>query len=82
MLPRIKDIKPMPDFQLYVVFDDGKEVIYDVMDDIRRIDSYKDLAVIHGLFSHVQLDRSRTCVFWTEEIDLPSDTIYEYGRTV
>lgn len=82
MLPRIKDIKPMPDFQLYVVFDDGKEVIYDVMDDIRRIDSYKDLTVIHGLFSHVQLDRSRTCVFWTEEIDLPSDTIYEYGRTV
>ena len=45
MLPRIKDVTPMPEYQLHVVFDDGKSVIYDVM----------------------------------EDIDLPSDTIYEYG---
>ena len=28
----------------------------------------------------VQLDESRTCVFWSEDIDLPSDTLYEYGK--
>jgi hypothetical protein len=80
MIPRIREVKPLPDYNLSVVFDDGKAVIYDVMDDIRQIESYRDLVAIHGLFNHVQLDASRTCVFWNDRIDLPSDTIYEYGR--
>ena len=79
MLPRIKAVNPMPEYQLHVVFDDGKAVIYDVMDDIRHIESYRDLLTIHGLFNQVCLDPSRTCVYWNDEIDLPSDTIYEYG---
>lgn len=79
MIPRIKAVKPMPDYQLSVVFDDGKTVLYDVMEDIRQIERYRDLLSIHGLFEHVQLDQSRTCVFWNDWIDLPSDTIYEYG---
>ena len=27
----------------------------------------------------MQLDESRTCVFGNDSIDIPSDTIYEYG---
>ena len=79
MLPRIKAIKPMPEFRLHVVFDDGKSVLYDVMDDIQQIESYRDLLAVNGLFDQVRLDESRTCVYWNDEIDLPSDTIYEYG---
>ena len=37
---------------------------------------------VPGLFQQVQLDESRTCVYWNDEIDLPSDSIYEYGRSV
>ena len=37
---------------------------------------------VTGLFQQVQLDKSRTCVYWNDEIDLPSDTIYEYGQRV
>lgn len=80
MIPRIKEVKPLPDYSLSVTFDDGKSVIYDVKDDIGQIDDYKDLVTVHGLFNHVQLDESRTCVFWNDRIDLPSDTIYEYGE--
>ena len=79
MLPRIKDVTPMLEYQLHVVFDDGKSVIYDVMEDIRKIESYRDLLNIHGLFDQVSVDQSRTCVYWNDDIDLPSDTIYEYG---
>jgi hypothetical protein len=79
MIPRIKSIQPLADYILYVIFDDGKTVEYDVKEDIQRISSYQDLITIHGLFNQVQLDPSRTCVYWTDEIDLPSDTIYEYG---
>jgi len=80
MIPRIKTVKPLPNYCLSVLFDDGKSVLYDVMEDIRQIESYQDLLVVHGLFDQVQLDPSRTCVYWTEDIDLPSDTLYEYGK--
>lgn len=80
MIPRIRDVTPMPDFCLRVVFDDGKAVLYDVKEDMEQIESYRDLRSICGLFNQVQLDESRTCVFWNDRIDLPSDTIYEYGR--
>jgi len=69
----------MPDYKLKVLFDDGKTVIYNVKEDIETIESYKDLAAVQGLFEQVQLDESRTCVYWNDQIDLPSDTIYEYG---
>jgi hypothetical protein len=72
-------VEPMPDYKLKVLFDDGKTVIYNVKEDIETIESYKDLAAVQGLFEQVQLDESRTCVYWNDQIDLPSDTIYEYG---
>ncbi|MDD3185960.1 MAG: DUF2442 domain-containing protein [Anaerostipes sp.] len=77
---RIKDVKPLDNFILRVIFDDGKIVDYDVKDDIRNLQGYCDLEEIPGLFRQVQLDESRTCVFWNDYIDLPSDTIYEYGK--
>ena len=65
MIPRIKSIKPLQG--------------YDVNDDINTIQEYEDLKNIYGLFEQVQIDESRTCVFWNDYIDLASDTIYEYG---
>ena len=35
MIPRIKSVKPLADYKLYVVFDDGKSVVY------RRTDENK-----------------------------------------
>lgn len=82
MIPRIKSVKTQENYILRVLFDDGKDCIYNVKEDIDSIDQYKDLETINGLFEQVQLDESRTCVFWNENIDLPSDTIYEYGKEV
>ena len=80
MIPRIRQVTPLPDFRLRVEFDDGKTVLYDVKEDIGQIESYRNLLDIPGLFNQVQLDGSRTCVYWNDQIDLPSDWIYEYGR--
>ena len=79
MIPKIKNIKPIDGFMLQVVFDDGKNVLQNVGEDIESIPSYQDLKTIHGLFKQAQVDESRTCVFWNDMIDIPSDTIYEYG---
>ena len=81
MIQRICSIKPLPDYILSVSFDDGKNVLYDVKEDM-GLPGYALLKEVEGLFQQVQLDRSRTCVFWNDEIDLPSDTIYEYGTPV
>ena len=80
MIPRIKSVTPLDNFILHTIFDDGKEVFYDVKEDIQNIPTYEDLKIINGLFQHARLDPSRTCVFWNDYIDLPSDTIYEYGK--
>lgn len=80
MIPRIKSVEPQPDFRLAVEFDDGKKVVYDVNDDIETLRPFAALRNVYGLFNQVQLDSSRTCVFWNDEIDLASDSIYEYGE--
>ena len=80
MVPRIKSIQPLDDFVLLVEFDDGKKVKYDVKDDIRTLDDFKILESEYGLFQNVQLDSSRTYIYWTDRVDLPSDTILEYGQ--
>lgn len=82
MIPRIKSVKPMKNYALEVVFDDGKSVLYDVNEDIETLPGYDALKNCRGLFNQVQLDESRTCVFWNEDIDLPSDSIYEYGKVL
>ncbi|MBQ7051159.1 MAG: DUF2442 domain-containing protein [Firmicutes bacterium] len=80
MIPKIKKITPLDDYTLDVVFEDGKQVLYDVKEDIETLPAYRLLAEEAGLFEQVQIDLSRTCVFWSDEIDLPSDMIYEYGE--
>ena len=82
MIPRIKSVKPQKNYILHVVFDDGKDCLYNVKEDIDSIEQYKDLQEINGLFEQAQLDESRTCVFWNDFIDIPSDIIYEYGKEV
>ncbi len=79
MIPRIKSVRPLPDYMLSVVFDDGKSVIYDMKEDM-NLPGYDALREIRGLFNQVQLDASRTCIYWNDYIDLPSDILYEYGR--
>ena len=79
MIIRIKKLIPLPDLVLSVEFDDGKKVLYDVKEDVRDIPDYSPLQTVPGLFENAQLDESRTCVLWNDEIDLPSDILYEYG---
>ena len=79
MIPRIKQMETLDNYFLHVLFDDGKSVIYDVKEDF-TLPGYRALETVRGLFRQAQLDASRTCVFWNDEIDIPSDTIYEYGK--
>lgn len=82
MIPRIRQIQPQKDYRLLVSFDDGRRVQYNVAEDIAALPTFRDLVTECGLFENAQLDSSRTCVYWSDQIDLPSDAIYEYGVDV
>lgn len=82
MIPRIKSVIPVDGYLLRVVFDDNKTCIYDLKEDISILKPFADLKTIPGLFKQVRLDESRTCVYWNDMIDLPSDIIYEYGLQI
>ena len=53
---------------------------YDVADDIKTLPGYDVLMTEDKLFKNFSLDESRTIVSWTDDIDLPSDIIYEFGQ--
>ena len=82
MIPRIKSLKPLENFMLEIVFDDGEKVVYDMNEDINTLPGYDMLKSLPGLFMQASIDESRTCVYWTDEIDLPSDMLYEYGKSI
>lgn len=82
MIPRIKSIVDRNEYKIEVLFDDGKHVLYDLCEDINQIPEFRDLISIQGLWKQFSLDESRTCVYWNDRIDLPSDTIYEYGKVI
>lgn len=80
MIPRIKKLSVLDNYVLYVEFDDGYKVLYDVKEDIKALPTFRALVDVYGLFKQAQLDSSRTCVYWNDQIDLASDSIYEYGK--
>ena len=80
MIPRIKSVTASENYHLHVIFDDGKDCMYDMNEDIHTLEGYSALKEVPGLFALAQLDESRTCVFWNDYIDLPSDIIYECAR--
>ena len=82
MIARIKNLEPLTNYFLRVEFTDGKIVLYDVKEDIETIPAYIVLKTTYGLFNQVQVDESGTCVFWNDEIDLPADAIYEFGKAI
>ena len=82
MIPRIKGIKTEDNLRLRVTFDNDEQVIYNVKDDVGTIADFRPLETENGLFKNFQLDPSRTCVYWSDRIDLPSDAILECGEKI
>ena len=82
MIPRIKHIEPQNGYKLLVDFDGGEKVVYDVNEDILQIPEFSVLKTEFGLFENVQLDESRTCVYWNDRVDIASDTLMEYGLKI
>ena len=62
MIPRIKKMSVLDDYILFVEFDDGYKVLYDVKDDIKTLPSFRSLVDVYGLFKQAQLDKPNLCI--------------------
>ena len=62
MIPRIKKMSVLDDYILFVEFDDGYKVLYDVKDDIKTLPSFRALVDVYGLFKQAQLDKPNLCI--------------------
>ena len=62
MIPRIRKIEPRDNYKLFICFDDGSKVLYDVMDDIKCITAFRPLMSMPGLFNSVQLCLEKSCL--------------------
>ena len=80
MLFSVPRFVKMESLFLFVEFDDGYKVLYDVKDDIKTLPSFRALVDVYGLFKQAQLDTSRTCVYWNDKINLASYSINEYAK--
>lgn len=82
MFSRIKKVEVKDELVLLITFDDDIRVLYDLKDDIKNIKDFEALQTETSLFKNFQIDQSRTCIYWSDRIDLASDTILEYGRKI
>lgn len=80
-MPKIKDVNLLKNYEIEVLFDDGARVIFDLKTMMKEVPVFNDLKK-DGLFEKYKIDESRTCLYWTDMIDLPSDGIYDFGKHI
>ena len=75
MIPRIKKMSVLDDYILFVEFDDGYKVLYDVKDDIKTLPSFRALVDVYDLlkidgYADAPRDMLREMSLWSGGIAL------------
>lgn len=78
MFHKIKDVYPLPEWKLSVLFADGTTKTYDVKQLFSRIPVFRALQD-EILFNSVQVDVGGYGIVWNDEIDLSCDELWENG---
>ncbi|MGN0077411.1 MAG: DUF2442 domain-containing protein [Coriobacteriales bacterium] len=78
MFYKVKEVYPLPDMKLSVLFANGTTKTYDVGPLLERFKAFKPLAD-EGLFKAVVVDEAGYGVIWNDDIDLSCDELWENG---
>jgi DNA-binding XRE family transcriptional regulator len=79
MTHRIKSVRPLENFVLSVVFQNGVEKEYDMRRLYPVFPQFKDFEKITGLFEQVKVDAGGYGISWNDELDLDAEDIWEDG---
>ena len=79
--PKIKNVKPLDGFNLFVTFEDGTVKKFDVSP---YIQDFKAFAPIKNktLFDKVYVDAFGFSIAWNDEIDIDRYDVWEFGKVV
>lgn len=79
MFHRIKEVMPLRDYQLVIVFESGEKKRYNVNPLFTKWDTFQTLATVKGLFEQVKVDTGGYGISWNDEIDLSCNELYHNG---
>lgn len=82
MFHKIKTVRPLSDYRLYVQFSEGITKIYDVKPLFNKWTVFQALKNEPALFAEVYIDTGGYGIVWNDELDLSCDELYENGKTV
>lgn len=78
MFHKVKEVYPLPDMRLSVIFANGATKVYDVAPLLSRFDAFKMLQDSH-VFGSVEVDVGGYGIIWNDDIDLSCDELWENG---
>lgn len=82
MYYKVKEVTPLPDFFLDVIFINGHHKIYDVKPLFDRWVIFHQLEDIKGLFDQVVVDAGGYGICWSDDIDLECNELWYSGEEV
>ena len=80
MFHRIKEVKPIRNYILQVLFVDGTEKIYDMEPIFSELEIFNSIRITTGLFEQVKVDTGGYGISWNEDIDLSCDELWNNGK--
>lgn len=82
MFYRVKEVKPLPSYQVLVSFVTGERKQYNVAPLFEKWDVFKTLSSVKGLFEQVKVDAGGYGISWNDEIDLSCNELWENGVSI
>ena len=79
MFYKVREVRPLPGYALFVVFADGETRRYEVKPLFEKWEPFRALENTKGLFEQVQVDIGGYGIRWNDEIDLSCNELYEHG---
>lgn len=79
MFYKVKNVKPLPDYKLEVMFDNNVIKIYDTLPLMSVFDVFNNFKTIPNLFHQVKVDVGGYGISWNDDIDLSSNELWDNG---
>ena len=79
---QIISAKPLPDFMLYIGFENGIYKRYDVQPLLEKWEPFRAFINTPKLFEQVRVDAGGYGISWNDDLDLSSEELWENGEEV
>lgn len=80
MFHKVKEVSPLSEKKLKVLFVDGTTKVYDVASLLDRFAAFRPLED-ELLYSSVEVDTGSYGIYWNDDIDLSAEELWTHGKS-